>query len=69
MPTPEEMPHFEPASAQEVGVQTDQRTRWLIAFAVMVAAIMELVDTSAVNVSLPYIAVIFPHLSMKLPGC
>ena len=56
MPTPEEMPHFEPASAQEVGVQTDQRTRWLIAFAVMVAAIMELVDTSAVNVSLPYIA-------------
>ncbi|HET6215938.1 MAG TPA: DHA2 family efflux MFS transporter permease subunit [Acidobacteriaceae bacterium] len=56
MPTAKEMPHFEPVSAQEVGVQTDTRTRWLIAFAVMVAAIMELVDTSAVNVSLPYIA-------------
>lgn len=40
----------------EVGVQFDKRTRWLIAFAVMVSAIMELVDTSAVNVSLPYIA-------------
>jgi MFS transporter, DHA2 family, multidrug resistance protein len=41
---------------QEIGVQFDKRTRWLIAFAVMVSAIMELVDTSAVNVSLPYIA-------------
>ena len=30
--------------------------RWLVATAVMAAAIMELVDTSAVNVSLPYIA-------------
>ncbi len=30
--------------------------RWLVAFAVMASAIMELVDTSAVNVSLPYIA-------------
>ena len=30
--------------------------RWLIAIAVMTAAIMELIDTSAVNVSLPYIA-------------
>ncbi|HEY6338816.1 MAG TPA: DHA2 family efflux MFS transporter permease subunit [Candidatus Sulfotelmatobacter sp.] len=40
----------------EVGVETDKRTRWLIAFAVLVSAIMELVDTSAVNVSLPYIA-------------
>jgi len=35
----------------------DQRVeRWLIAIAVMTSAIMELVDTSAVNVSLPYIA-------------
>jgi MFS transporter, DHA2 family, multidrug resistance protein len=30
--------------------------RWLVAFAVMASAMMELVDTSAVNVSLPYIA-------------
>lgn len=40
----------------EIGIQPDKRTRWLIAFAVMVSAVMELVDTSAVNVSLPYIA-------------
>ncbi|MGA9980027.1 MAG: DHA2 family efflux MFS transporter permease subunit [Candidatus Sulfotelmatobacter sp.] len=44
------------SSAQETGVQIDKRTRWLIAFAVMVSAVMELVDTSAINVSLPYIA-------------
>lgn len=30
--------------------------RWLVALAVLAAAVMELVDTSAVNVSLPYIA-------------
>ncbi|HVB34195.1 MAG TPA: DHA2 family efflux MFS transporter permease subunit [Patescibacteria group bacterium] len=30
--------------------------RWLVAIAVMVSAMMELIDTSAVNVSLPYIA-------------
>jgi MFS transporter, DHA2 family, multidrug resistance protein len=41
---------------QEAGVQADKRTRWMIAIAVMASAIMELVDTSAVNVSLPYIA-------------
>jgi MFS transporter, DHA2 family, multidrug resistance protein len=43
---------FEPAAAAEpppVG-------RWLVAGAVLASAIMELVDTSAVNVSLPYIA-------------
>jgi len=40
----------------DAGVQTDKWLRWMIAFAVMAAAIMELVDTSAVNVSLPYIA-------------
>lgn len=39
----------------DIGV-ADKRTRWLISFAVMVSAVMELVDTSAVNVSLPYIA-------------
>jgi DHA2 family multidrug resistance protein len=42
--------------AQDAGVQADKRTRWLIAIAAMASAIMELVDTSAVNVSLPYIA-------------
>ena len=42
--------------AHEVGVQADKWMRWMIAFAVMVSAVMELVDTSAVNVSLPYIA-------------
>jgi DHA2 family multidrug resistance protein len=30
--------------------------RWVVALAVMMSAIMELVDTSAVNVSIPYIA-------------
>ena len=50
------MPQTGPAHDQEVGVQTDKKTRWLIALAVLVSAIMELVDTSAVNVSLPYIA-------------
>lgn len=51
------MPHADREDdVQEIGVQTDKRTRWLIALAVMVSAIMELVDTSAVNVSLPYIA-------------
>ncbi|HEX4154960.1 MAG TPA: hypothetical protein VHY48_05055 [Acidobacteriaceae bacterium] len=44
------------SEAQATGVQADKWMRWMIAFAVMVAAIMELVDTSAVNVSLPYIA-------------
>ncbi len=36
--------------------QNPRLGRWLVASAVMVSAIMELVDTSAVNVSLPYIA-------------
>lgn len=40
----------------EIGVQIDKKTRWMIAIAVMTSAVMELVDTSAVNVSLPYIA-------------
>jgi MFS transporter, DHA2 family, multidrug resistance protein len=31
-------------------------SRWLVALAVLASAVMELVDTSAVNVSLPYIA-------------
>jgi DHA2 family multidrug resistance protein len=35
---------------------SDSISRWLIAIAVLASAIMELVDTSAVNVSLPYIA-------------
>jgi len=36
--------------------QNPKLGRWLVASAVMASAIMELVDTSAVNVSLPYIA-------------
>src|SRR6185312_1524767 len=40
----------------EPGVPPDKGKRWMIAIAVMTAAVMELVDTSAVNVSLPYIA-------------
>ncbi|HST77765.1 MAG TPA: hypothetical protein VLN58_04700, partial [Verrucomicrobiae bacterium] len=40
----------------EAGVPPDKWTRWMIAVAVMASAVMELVDTSAVNVSLPYIA-------------
>ncbi len=36
--------------------RSDAAGRWLIAIAVMASAVMELVDTSAVNVSLPYIA-------------
>ena len=37
-------------------VASDAAGRWLIAMAVMASAVMELVDTAAVNVSLPYIA-------------
>jgi MFS family permease len=40
----------------QAGLEADKWMRWMIALAVMVAAVMELVDTSAVNVSLPYIA-------------
>jgi len=51
------MPEADEASnPQDIGIQADKRMRWLIAFAVMASAIMELVDTSAVNVSLPYMA-------------
>lgn len=42
--------------AHEIGVQADEWKRWMVSIAVMTAAVMELVDTSAVNVSLPYIA-------------
>ena len=42
--------------AYDLGVEADKWKRWLIAIAVMTAAVMELVDTSAINVSLPYIA-------------
>jgi MFS transporter, DHA2 family, multidrug resistance protein len=37
-------------------METPDVARWLVAIAVMVSAMMELIDTSAVNVSLPYIA-------------
>ena len=43
-------------SAHDAGVLTDKTARWMVAIAVMASAMMELVDTSAVNVSLPYIA-------------
>ncbi|HKF52667.1 MAG TPA: MFS transporter, partial [Candidatus Acidoferrales bacterium] len=48
----------EPASrgAENAGVLTNKTARWMVAIAVMASAMMELVDTSAVNVSLPYIA-------------
>src|SRR5579875_1034909 len=42
-------------SVQDAGVLTDKFQRWMVAVAVLASAIMELVDTSAVNVSLPYI--------------
>lgn len=42
--------------AMESGVLTSKTARWMVAVASMASAIMELVDTSAVNVSLPYIA-------------
>ncbi|MGC1106208.1 MAG: DHA2 family efflux MFS transporter permease subunit [Candidatus Acidiferrales bacterium] len=41
---------------QHAGILTDKTGRWMVAVAVMASAMMELVDTSAVNVSLPYIA-------------
>lgn len=42
--------------AEDLGVIADKTARWMVAIAVMSSAVMELVDTSAVNVSLPYIA-------------
>src|SRR6185437_8217035 len=45
-----------PRNAQDAGVLTDKFQRWMVAVAVLASAMMELVDTSAVNVSLPYIA-------------
>ncbi len=44
------------SNVHKIGVEADKWTRWMIAIAVMTAAVMELVDTSAINVSLPYIA-------------
>ncbi|MGH9449771.1 MAG: DHA2 family efflux MFS transporter permease subunit [Terriglobia bacterium] len=45
----------EPPSSP-LAAQNPQVYRWLVAVAVMASAVMELVDTSAVNVSIPYIA-------------
>ncbi|HEY7790625.1 MAG TPA: DHA2 family efflux MFS transporter permease subunit [Vicinamibacterales bacterium] len=53
--SPQHPPPNPAAAAFDVGV-ADKTMRWLIAAAVMMSAVMELVDTSAVNVSLPYIA-------------
>jgi MFS transporter, DHA2 family, multidrug resistance protein len=44
------------AASQESGLPGTSAERWLAAIAVMAAAMMELMDTSAVNVSLPYMA-------------
>ena len=44
------------AAPFESGIPGTSTERWLAAIAVMAAAMMELMDTSAVNVSLPYIA-------------
>ncbi len=40
----------------DASVENPAVGRWLVAIAVMASAMMELIDTSAVNVSLPYIA-------------
>lgn len=40
----------------DTSIDSPDIARWLVAIAVMVSAMMELIDTSAVNVSLPYIA-------------
>jgi hypothetical protein len=37
-------------------LENEKFYRWVVALAVMMSAVMELVDTSAVNVSIPYIA-------------
>lgn len=42
--------------APEMPMENPAVGRWLVAIAVMASAMMELIDTSAVNVSLPYIA-------------
>jgi MFS transporter, DHA2 family, multidrug resistance protein len=55
-PIDQPVPDAPSPDSQPLGVQTDKWLRWMIAIAVMVSAVMELVDTSAVNVSLPYIA-------------
>ena len=39
-----------------VGIEHPHANRWLIAIAVMSSAVMEVLDTSVVNVSLPHIA-------------
>jgi MFS family permease len=44
------------AISPELPLESPAVGRWLVAIAVMASAMMELIDTSAVNVSLPYIA-------------
>jgi MFS transporter, DHA2 family, multidrug resistance protein len=44
------------ATSGRFSPQNEKVYRWLVAIAVMLSAVMELVDTSAVNVSIPYIA-------------
>ncbi|MGH9437846.1 MAG: DHA2 family efflux MFS transporter permease subunit [Terriglobia bacterium] len=45
-----------PSPSSKLAVENHAFYRWLVAIAVMTSAVMELVDTSAVNVSIPYIA-------------
>lgn len=56
-PTPGSSPGRQPGQVSEFSATASvPRTRWIIAIAVMSSAIMEVLDTSVVNVSLPHIA-------------
>jgi MFS transporter, DHA2 family, multidrug resistance protein len=45
-----------PPTRSRFSPENEKFYRWVVAVAVMMSAIMELIDTSAVNVSIPYIA-------------
>ncbi|HLI29989.1 MAG TPA: DHA2 family efflux MFS transporter permease subunit [Terriglobia bacterium] len=44
------------SASSQISGEIHSARRWLVAIAVMASVVMELVDTSAVNVSIPYIA-------------
>ena len=74
-PRPADFGHGSPMStlAQSDALATDF-TRpgvnpWLIAFTVMLATFMEVLDTSIANVALPHIAGTSPPALTKAPGC
>ncbi|HTV56892.1 MAG TPA: MFS transporter, partial [Terriglobia bacterium] len=50
------MPSTPSTARSRLSLENEKVYRWVVALAVMMSAIMELVDTSAVNVSIPYIA-------------